>query len=382
MVQPSSFKSLTPTPLQKRGAILGIGHWKLEIILILGLLPLWGWGGFFLEKYPLVTPPHFGNQYVIPTENPLTKEGVALGRMLFYDTRLSRNNTISCATCHQPEKAFTDGLAVSIGIEGKKHHRSTMSLVNLLWTKQLFWDGRAKSLEEQVLIPLQAENEMDSSLPALIAKLQGIADYPVLFQKAFGQSQITQENIAKALAQFLRTLISGESRYDQIVKGEVKATERELRAINLFFTHPTPEAGLRGGNCGDCHGSHLTTLGTFHDNGLDRSPFDIGLGKITGKLEDVGKMKVPTLRNIVLTAPYMHDGRFGTLREVLDHYNEHIRHSPNLDPLIIQASNETDGESLQLTEQEKEDIIFFLQMLTDSSFVQNPAFRSPFLDKK
>jgi cytochrome c peroxidase len=333
----------------------------------------------FTEPYPLQAPQHFGVQYEIPKDNPLTKEGVALGRKLFYDTRLSSDNSISCATCHKPELAFTDGLQASIGIRGQVSPRNAPSLANLLWQKKFFWDGRAQSLEEQVLHPIESVIEMDMSLPALVGKLQTLGEYPDLFRKAFGQKKITKETIAKALAQFVRTLVSGNSRYDRITRGEVLPTEQEKRAIALFFTHPIPEIGVRGANCGDCHGSHLTTLGTFHDNGLDSLPTDKGLGGITGKATDVGKMKTPSLRNIALTAPYMHDGRFKTLREVVEHYNAHIQNSPNLDPLIAQASNEVEGTTLKLTEQEKEDILLFLQMLTDSSFIQNKAFQNPFL---
>ncbi len=322
------------------------------------------------EPYALNPPLHFGRMYEIPPKNPLTKEGVALGEALFYDTRLSADNTISCATCHKPELAFTDGLPVSIGIRGQASERNAPSLANLLWQKHFFWDGRVRTLEEQVLHPIKSKIEMDMTLPALVGKLQATEQYPDLFKKAFGSRKITPENTAKALAQFVRTLISADARYDKIVKGEALPTPREQQAIQLFFTHPIPEQGLRGANCGDCHGSHLTTLGTFHDNGLDALPTDKGLGAITGKATDVGKMKTPSLRNIALTAPYMHDGRFKTLREVLDHYNEHIKPSPNLDPLIQQASNEVQGTSLKLTEAEKEDILLFLEMLTDTSFVQ------------
>jgi len=327
----------------------------------------------FTTPYPLHTPVHFGVQYELPKNNALTVEGVALGRRLFYDMRLSANNTTSCASCHKLELAFTDGLQVSKGIGGQASTRNAPSLANLLWQKKFFWDGRANSLEEQVLHPITSPIEMNMPLPALVGKLQAIQTYPDAFKQAFGNKKITAENIAKALAQF----VPGNARYDKIVSGEALPTEREKKAIALFFTHPIPEIGLRGANCGDCHGSHLTTLGTFHDNGLDHQPKDEGQGSITGKPFDVGKMKTPSLRNIALTAPYMHDGRFRTLREVVAHYNEHVQASPNLDPLIAQASNEVEGTMLKLTEEEKEDLLFFFEMLTDSSFIQNQAFRKP-----
>lgn len=330
--------------------------------------------------FSLTTPDHFGSSFVIPDDNPTTKAGVDLGRHLFFDKRLSANNEVSCGSCHEPAKAFTDGLAVSKGIHGQTTDRSAMSLVNLLWVNRFFWDGRAKTLEEQALMPIQDTREMGLTLTQLTEKLQAIPEYITKFKNAFNTEVVTPDLVAKALAQFQRTLISAGSRYDKITRGEVAATEQEKRAIALFFTHPEPAAPipLRGGNCGDCHGSHLTTTNTFHNNGLDLVPVDLGLGNITRNNADNGKMRAPSLRNIALTAPYMHDGRFKTLEEVLDHYNEHIQNTANLDPLIVAASNEVKGKTLALTAQEKEDIVFFLKMLTDSSFIQNPDFQNPF----
>ncbi len=335
------------------------------------------------SPFEFKTPDHFGNRFTIPDDNPMTEAGIDLGRHLFFDKRLSKNNQVSCATCHQPAKAFTDGLAVSVGIDGRTTTRNAMSLVNLLWVDRFFWDGRANSLEEQALQPIQDEREMGLTLTELVTKIEAIPAYQDKFKAAFGSATISPDRVAKALAQFQRSLISAGTRYDQIARGEVQATERERRAIDLFFTHPEPAAPipLRGGNCGDCHGSNLTTLNTFHNNGLDVIPNDLGLGAITGRATDHGKMRAPSLRNIALTAPYMHDGRFKTLQEVLDHYNEHIQPTANLDPLITAASNEIRGKSLALTPKEKEDIIFFLQMLTDSSFVNNPAFQNPWPDQ-
>ncbi len=330
------------------------------------------------EAYTFKTPAHFGNKYQIPEDNPMTQAGIALGRKLFYEKRLSLDSSISCGSCHQQKRAFTDGRALSQGIQGQLVDRSAMALQNLLWVDQFFWDGRVSSLEVQALIPIQDEREMGISLEEAVQRLQGTSLYPPLFQEAFGTEIISSENIAKALAQFQRTLISANARYDQIVRGEADPSEREQRAINLFMTHPVAEINLRGANCGDCHGSHLITLNTFHDNGLDSIPQDEGLALFTGKPQDRGKMRAPSLRNIALTAPYMHDGRFQTLKEVLDHYNEHIQPSPNLDPLIIEATNELDGQSLLLSEEEKEDIIFFLHMLTDSTFIQDERFSNPF----
>ncbi|EAY25555.1 cytochrome-c peroxidase [Microscilla marina] len=330
--------------------------------------------------FSLNTPDHFGNSFVIPNDNPTTQAGVDLGRHLFFDKRLSSTNQVSCASCHQPAKAFTDGKAVSTGVNGRTTSRSAMSLVNLLWVDRLFWDGRSNTLEEQALLPIQDEREMGLTLEELTAKLQALPEYVTRFKQAFGTETISADLVAKALAQFQRTLISAGSRYDKIARGEVQPTTREQRAIDLFFTHPEPAAPipLRGGNCGDCHGGNLTTLNTFHNNGLEVVPKDLGLAMVTGQASDQGKMRAPSLRNIALTAPYMHDGRFKTLEEVLDHYNEHIQAAQNLDPLITAASNEVQGKTLALTTQEKADIVFFLKMLTDSAFIQNPAFQNPF----
>ncbi|MCU0445162.1 MAG: cytochrome-c peroxidase [Microscillaceae bacterium] len=357
------------------------------LLASLGMLLVITAGNFWQKEsqasdYQLITPAHFGNQYQIPADNPMSEAGVELGRHLFYDVRLSRNDSISCATCHQPQLGFTDGKARAVGIAGRIHSRSSMALVNLLWTKQFFWDGRVSSLEAQVLLPIQDPKEMDMPINQLVGKLQKLPEYPPMFKKAFGIGKISPQNIAKAIAQFERTLISGNARYDQIVSGKIAPSEREQRAIQLFMTHPIPEAGIRGGNCGDCHGGYLTQLNTFHNNGLEQEPLDWGLGAITGKTFDRGKMKAPSLRNIALTAPYMHDGRFKTLREVLDHYNDHVQSSKYLDPLIVEATNEVDGQSLLLTEAEKADIIYFLNMLTDSSFINNPKFANPFKAEK
>jgi cytochrome c peroxidase len=329
--------------------------------------------------YSLELPFYLSRQFTIPEDNPLTKEGVQLGRMLFYEKRLSGDNTQSCSSCHQQKLAFSDGLRFSKGIAGQNGKRNSMSLVNLLWVRQFFWDGRSNSLEEQALIPIEDPVELHQPLDRAVAKLQNTSFYPARFKLAFGSDKITPENIAKALAQFQRTLLSTNSKYDQHLRGEYKPTPQELNGINLFFTHPVAEIGLRGANCGDCHGSHLTTLNTFHNNGLDAEPTDPGREAVTNRPTDRGKFRAPSLRNIALTAPYMHDGRFQTLEEVLDHYNEHIKNSPTLDPLIIEASNEPAGRSLLLTEQEKKDVIAFLRLLTDHEFTQDKRFSDPFI---
>ncbi len=331
------------------------------------------------EPYPLDIPYKFGPGFRIPDDNPLTYEGIELGRRLFYDKRLSRDNSVSCGTCHQQKFAFSDGKAFSTGVGGAKGRRSSMALSNLLWKFKFFWDGRATSLEQQALSPIEDSLEMHLPLQQAVERLQGTSEYPEQFEAVFGSEQITAENIAKAIAQFERVLISSDSRYDKYLRGEVEFTPDEKLGMDLFMTHPIPESGLRGGNCGDCHGSFKISLHGIHNNGLDRDPADKGRELVTNKASDRGKFRAPSLRNIALTSPYMHDGRFKTLEEVLDHYNHNIQFSETLDPLIVEASNEVNGRSLYLSPNEKKAIITFLHTLTDSTFITNKKFSDPFV---
>jgi cytochrome c peroxidase len=342
-----------------------------------------------LQPYTLAAPKHFSGNFRLPTDNPMTVQGVELGRMLFYEKKLSGDNTQACASCHQQKFAFTDGgKRFSTGIAGQVGNRNTMSLANLLWVNRFFWDGRSSSLEEQALIPIQDPIEMHQSLAQSVAKLQATDPYPARFKLVFGSERITAENLAKALAQFERTLISADSRYDRYLLGNRAAlTSLELEGLNLFFTHPDPLNGLRGGNCGDCH-LQVTTAGDpsnwrgFHNNGLDNDgALNEGLQKVTGNAFDRGKFRAPPLRNIALTAPYMHDGRFNSLAQVLDHYDQHIRDSQTLDPLILAASNDYPASTpvkLFLTPREKQAILAFMETLTDSTFINDRRFGNPF----
>ncbi|GAA5029462.1 di-heme enzyme [Marivirga lumbricoides] len=334
----------------------------------------------------LNAPVYFGEfNNRIPEDNPLTEKGFQLGRMLFYEKKLSGDNTMACASCHQQKKAFTDGLAVSKGIDGIAGKVSAMSLVNMLWAEKFTWNGRKRSIEEQSVDPVANPIEMHTTFEAAIEKLEADG-YSELFSEVFGTPEITEGRIGKALSQFQRSLISGNSKYDQYLRNEYQATSQEIRGMQLFFTHPIP-GQLRGGNCGDCHLGPLTSgdidgFQGFHNNGLDSDEeLDAGLMEFTGNPADKGRFKTPSLRNIALTAPYMHDGRFQTLEEVLDHYNENIKKSETLDILIKEGSNEpidpNEPVKLFLTDQEKEDIIAFLHMLTDEEFVNNPRFSNP-----
>jgi len=329
----------------------------------------------------------FGN-FRLPADNALTEEAVRLGRRLFYDERLSGDNTVSCATCHMQQLAFTDGRARAVGVSGELLEFNSMSLVNLMWgARHFFWNGRADSLEEQALLPIQHPDEMAQDLDELIDELNADDTYRDLFRRAYGK--ISAENIARALASFERTLISADSKYDQYLRGELRLSAEEELGRKLFMAHPDVKVSQRGANCIDCHSQFLTSgfkaqFDGFSNNGLDtEAMLQPGLQFVTGRVADRGKFKVPTLRNIALTAPYMHDGRFSTLEQVLDHYNEGIRFSDTLSPLIMEADNQQQDSvniriSLNLNESEKRAVIAFLHTLTDHSFITNGKFSNPF----
>lgn len=327
--------------------------------------------------YQFVYPANFGNRINVPDNNPTTKQGVYLGRLLFYETKLSANNTLSCGSCHKQEHAFTDGKALSEGVDHVLSTRNSMSLANLLWTRKFFWDGRAASLEDQAGVPLTNPHEMGQSLDESAKKLSRTANYPVIFKTVYGDKAITGERIVKAIAQFERTLISANSKYDQYLQGTYKPTKDELKGMALFNNAPEPEQGIRGANCAHCHGGPKNYMELFHNNGLDSIPKDAGIETLTGQSGDRGRFKVPTLRNIALTGPYMHDGRFKTLDEVVDHYSEHIQESASLSAFLRGESNIVGGRSLKLQPHEKKELIAFLNMLTDTGFVTNSNFSDP-----
>lgn len=343
-----------------------------SLSLILSLLLLGIAFAFTINPpYPLQIPNTFGHRYTIPADNPMTVEGVALGRYLFYDSLLSKNNTISCSSCHRQELAFTDGFTLSIGVSGRPTFRNSMSLANLLWVRDFFWDGHSKTLEDQALIPLAHPDEMGLAPEKAAQKLQQTTFYPLRFLKAFGTDQITPELMAKALAQFERTLISANSPYDQYLQGKYTLTPAEKRGMDLFMRGSNREQTIRGANCAHCHGGAQFFQNRFHNNGLDASPLDPGRQEVTGFDEDFARFRVPTLRNIALTAPYMHDGRFKTLEDVVNHYSDHIAQSTTL-------SADLRG-MIALTAQERQDLVAFLHTLTDQEFIRNPAFGNPFL---
>lgn len=336
----------------------------------------------YTDPYKLEYPDYFGNRISIPDNNPTTKQGVYLGRMLFYETKLSSSKTISCASCHQQKLAFTDGKAFSSGINNVPTKRNSMSLANLLWVRNFFWDGRAKGLEAQAIIPLNDAHEMGAYLDKAVKDLQKTKNYPALFNDAFGSPDVTKDRIAMAIAQFERTLISANSPYDKYLRGVYKPTTAELNGMEMFMNSAEANKNIRGASCAQCHGTPKIYMELFHNNGLDSIPTDLGRESLTGMANDRGRFRVVTLRNIELTAPYMHDGRFKNLEEVLDHYNEHILPSKTLSVTLQNRPNDVGGKSLGLTATEKANIISFLKMLTDSSFVNNPKFSNPHIKQK
>jgi cytochrome c peroxidase len=302
----------------------------------------------------------------LPSDNPLTEEGVALGRELFHDARLSRGNAQSCASCHEVQKSFTDGRSYSVGVNGTAGRRNSMPLVNLAWADEFFWDGRAKSLREQVLMPIQDTHEMNESLEAVLVKLAADPTYARKFAAAFGSEQITSARIAFALEQFLLTLVSQDSKFDRAARRVTELTPQEQRGLKLFVTEHDPARGLRGADCFHCHGGNLFSNHQFINNGLRDFSQDAGRMEVTGKESDRGKFKVPSLRNVALTAPYMHDGRFQTLEEVVEHYNSGVQRTRTLDPNL--AKHPESG--LGLTDEDKKALVAFLKTLTDENFTQ------------
>lgn len=294
-----------------------------------------------------------------PDYNRATTHGVALGKKLFFDPLLSQNGQVSCATCHHTERSFSDGVALSTsGVSGKKLIRHAPALFNLAWMPGYFWEGGAKNLESQVFGPLEHPDEMAADLPDLIRKLNMHPEYPRLFKAAFGKDTITTQYLARALAQYERTLISDHSRYDLWIRGEGGTlTPQELRGYQIYRT-----------NCAACHTEGLFTDNAYHNNGLDSAFTDpaeefifYGRYRISLDSADIGKFKTPSLRNLSYTAPYMHDGRLATLEDVLAHYDHGVYYFPTLDPALQKQKN----PGIPLTSEEMNDLRAFLRTLDD-----------------
>lgn len=323
--------------------------------------------------YTLEIPPLFEQkliQPIIPFDNPLTVEGVALGKKLFFDKRLSRNGTLACADCHRPENAFTDENQFSPGVDGVLGTRNSMPLFNLAWNydERFAWDGKELSLERQVFEPVTNEKEMHNTWLKVVQTLQADFEYPQQFHQVFGTATIDSVNVAKAIAQFERTLISADSKFDRYLSGQVSLSLQELNGFEVFMDEAR-------GDCFHCHGSDNNPLWTdnaFHNNGLDAEFTDLGLGAVSGDPADNGKYKTPSLRNLVFTAPYMHDGRFNSIEEVIDHYSEGLQFSSTIDPLMKKVHE----GGVHLSEKDQSDLKAFLLTLTDEVFPKNPDFRN------
>jgi len=305
----------------------------------------------------------------IPADNPMTVEGIALGRKLFYDPILSGDNSQACADCHRQELGFGDPRQFSVGIDGSVGNRNAMALINLGWNQfGFFWDGREATLEDQALKPVTNPIEMNTTWPEVEAKLNADEEYKLLFKQAYNVDVIDSLTVAKAIAQFERTLISGNSKFDKWYNQQIiQLSESELRGFILY--------NGEGADCFHCHGlGGLITDNRFRNNGLD-SDFSADEGRylVTGNDGDKGKFRTPTLRNIFMTAPYLHDGRFQTLEQVVDHYSQHIIPSATIDPLMELVGN----GGAQLTQQDKDDLIAFLRTFTDEAFLANPEFSDP-----
>ncbi|AXT55160.1 cytochrome-c peroxidase [Aquimarina sp. MMG015] len=313
-----------------------------------------------------------------PNNNEITDHGATLGRVLFYDNKLSLNNTISCASCHIQENGFSDPRQFSVGFDGGLTARNSMGLSNAKFYNngRFFWDERAPTLEIQTLMPIQDLVEMGMTLPELETKLANEEYYTVLFRNAFGDETITSERIALALSQFIRSIVSYQSKFDnglaqsQNINNDFpNFTDSENRGKTLFMSNQT--------RCFDCHATNVFVGDNARNNGLDATITDLGVGGITGNNNDLGEFKVPSLRNIALTAPYMHDGRFGTLEQVIEHYNSGVQNNPNLDNRLTQGNN---VRRLNLSEDDKQALIDFLNTLTDEEFIRDEKYADPFID--
>lgn len=308
-----------------------------------------------------------------PADNPVTNAGATLGRVLFYDRQLSLNRSTSCGSCHLQEKAFSDPRPFSNGFNGGFTGRNAMAISNTRFSSRYFWDLRAHSVEQQVLMPLYNSVEMGMDSATLVLRVRKAMYYAPLLQNAFGDTAVTELRIRKALAQFVRSLNTFRSKYDQgVANNFAEFSQLERDGLDYFMNGQF--------NCNHCHSSQNFYERTPLNNGLDALPVDSGVYVITGDPNDIGKFKVPTLRNVALTAPYMHDGRFATLAEVIEHYNSGIQQNPNLDDrLTVEGTTGGTPKQYHMTAYEKQALIAFLNTLTDETFVTNPKFSDPFL---
>ncbi|GFE00803.1 cytochrome-c peroxidase [Alteromonas sp. KUL156] len=310
-------------------------------------------------------PSNFPEPHYNLSSNPITEKGFELGKKLFYEGKLSSDGVVSCAFCHQQKFAFTHhGHQLSHGVEDRVGTRNTPPIQNMAFQKQFSWDGAAFHLDIFPIIPITNPVEMDETVTNILEKLQQDTAYRKLFSQAFEDGEINADNTFKAMSQFMLMMVSANSKYDKYVRVEKggEFSEQEKKGLELFKS-----------KCASCHTSDLFTDDAFRNNGLPINPEINDLGRMTVTLleEDKYKFKVPSLRNIELTAPYMHDGRFGSLKSVLNFYATGVQETQNLDPIL---KNENGTIGIALNEQEKENIIAFLKTLTDEEFITDKRF--------
>ena len=357
---------------------------RQNILIILSTMLLFACGNDIVDEVPAVFDPtvytlEYGNFPTpqLASDVVFTTEKVALGRMLFYEPKLSKGEIQSCASCHQQKDGFSDLNRFSKGVDGHVGNRQAMPIVNLAWHNNgFFWDGRSPNLREQALRPIQDPIEMNETLPNVITKLKADKRYVDQFTKAFADAAINENNIGLALEQFMLTMVSKDAKYDKFEAGTVQLSAAEERGRQIFFTEFDPLGNKKGGECFHCHGGHNFTNDEYMNNGLDAESemTDLGRMTVTFAEDDKAKFKTPTLRNIEFTAPYMHDGRFKTLEEVVDHYNEHTKNSPTLE-FLMQYNIQPGG--LGLSVGDKADLVAFLKTLSDPTFLENKSFSAP-----
>lgn len=312
------------------------------------------------EALNFEAPSHFPTPVYNFSNNPITRDGFELGRRLFYDTRLSSDLTVSCASCHHPDLAFSDaGKSLSLGVGGAVGQRNSPSLSNLAWYPAFMWDGGVNHIEVSSLAAIVHPAELNMDFAVLLNRLREIPEYIIRFEKAFGTAEINDQRFFYALTQFTGMLISAESKFDKVKQGKSQFTNQEQLGEILFNQH-----------CASCHAGVLQTDFSYRNNGLDTQFSDEGRMHITNNPNDLGKFRVPSLRNIALTPPYMHDGRFESLDQVLLHYQQGIQSSATLDPIL--------NQTIALNFEERQAIIAFLHTLTDVKFIGNPKFSNPF----
>ena len=316
------------------------------------------------EKLTINIPSNFPPMVYNLEDNPPTKYGFELGKKLFYDGKLSSNGFISCGFCHEQRYAFTHhGHQFSHGIDDQEGTRNTPSISNMAYFGEFAWDGATSHLDLFPIIPITNEVEMGETMTGVLQKLQADSEYQKAFDAAFEEGGVNHENFLKALAQFMVIMVSSNSRYDKYVRDEEGGTlsDQELEGLAIFQE-----------KCSSCHATDLFSDGSFRNNGLPPNPNlnDIGRAEVSGSSNDNYKFKVPSLRNVSLTAPYMHDGRFGSLESVLNFYQNGVQDSPTLDPLL----KTEDGLGIAFTEDEKLALIAFFGTLTDDEFINDERF--------